>query len=719
MKFGILDKSNKSDTQRLFGVLSKWKWWLILAPLTLQTIITIEVTEYTLVRNLRKNTDRQLDLVSSNSDRQVVSRLNNYLEKSYSSSSDRGGVSERELDNFLQQLESESSQLDEVSIIDEDGSIIASSNPFPIARLPTDTQSDLPQKFALITSKKEVVGKIAPLSNNKVKERWSAIVARQQSRTSITPQHNNNKLRIQYLSCLLLTTIFSSLIYFWLRKQIETISDKTNCQPITIAGKEPAPEKPITEESTDRGCIQSSLIADMSHELRSPLNAILGFGQIMQHSLTEQTQRENLAIINRSGKRLLSIINELVDLSKIDEKRLGLERRSFDLHSWLDNIEQSIESQAREQNIVFSLTRESGLPQYIALDELRLRQIIRNLLDYSMGCSQDSIVKLRASSTFFGNTSVPQQLDLKFEIENAGLAIAPTALSDLFDPSIQARQEWHSPQGSSLSLAVSRKLARLMGGDITVSKSKLEPQRTVFCLNVRAEVATDGELKIQCIPRQIAGLASNQPDYRILVVDDSKTNRKIMVELLERVGFKVREAVNGREAVEVWLCWQPHMIWMDLRMPIMNGYEATSQIRSRSLTRSPAIVALSASTSEEERSLFRESGCDDFVGKPFTENTIFEKIAQHLGVRYIYQTPPPAIESVRLSADSLKVMSDSWLERVEQAAASLDAELLSELLRQIPSEHSGLKRTLQQQVDDFNFDRIINSIAKSKSDQIE
>ena len=719
MKSSISDKSRKPGERRVVGILSRSKWWSVLIPLALQTIVTIGATECILIRNIGENTEHQIDRTLNNSDRQVFSRLNNYLENSQSTSSDLGQPLERELNNFLQQLESEFSPLDEVSIVDRDGSIVASSNPFPIIRLPSDLERGSPQKFILKTSEKEVVGQIAPLSNNGIEQRWSVVTAKEQSETETsTFVARRNKLRIQYLGWLLLTTVLGLLTYLWLRKRTENILDNTDLEATSMTGEAIAQQKPVIEESAKTSDIQSSLIANMSHELRSPLNAILGFGQIMQHSLTEKSQRENLAIINRSGKRLLSIINELVDLSKIEENRLGLERHSFDFYFWLDSIEQSIESQVREQNISFSLIRESGLSQYIALDELRLRQILRNLLDYSMGCSQDSTVKLRVFSTSLPSPTESQQIDLNFEIENASLAIAPAALSDLFDPLIQARQEWHSPQGSSLSLAVSHKLARLMGGDLTVSKSKLEPQRTIFRLNVRAEIATDGELEIQSTPREIVGLASDQPDYRILVVDDSKTNRKIMVQLLERVGFKVQEAVNGREAVEVWLRWQPHMIWMDLRMPVMNGYEATSQIRSRSATRSPAIIALTASTSEEERALFRESGCDDFVGKPFTENTIFEKVAQHLGVRYIYQNPPPASESFRLTADSLRVMSDSWLEQVEQAAACLDAELLTELLEEIPPEHSDLNRTLQQQVDDFNFGRIINLIEKSKSKSI-
>ena len=210
-------------------------------------------------------------------------------------------------------------------------------------------------------------------------------------------------------------------------------------------------------------------------------------------------------------------------------------------------------------------------------------------------------------------------------------------------------------------------------------------------------------------PEKVIGLKSRQSEYRILVVDDSKINRLIMSQLLEPVGFQVREAANGKEAVDAWSDWQPHMIWMDLRMPIMNGFEATELIKSSSPKETP-IVALSASSLEDERSQLNAVGCDDFVGKPFAENTIFEKIAQYVGVRYVYEPVKPIPESFRLTAETLKVMPESWLERIEQAAAMLDRTLLTQLLQEIPPEHPELKNALQQQINNFDFDKITNLI---------
>ncbi len=466
------------------------------------------------------------------------------------------------------------------------------------------------------------------------------------------------------------------------------------------------------------------LLADMSHELRSPLNAILGFVQIMEQELSiTPTSRENIAIINRSGERLLAIINDVVDLAKIETNRLTLERNNVDFYAWLDTIEQNLKLQACDRGGKFSLIREN-LPQYICIDERRLRQILRNLIDYCFKSTPTATVILRAACDNIPETnavtsqqSSSKNLNVYFEVENANLQVKATELATLFNPAVRVRQEQQSQSatGSSLNLPISRRLAQLMGGDITVSNKSNSGQGIIFNLKIQTQSIVAQKLQVQSNLRRIIRLESDQIEYRILIVDDSKTNRKIMSLLLEPVGFKVKEAVNGKEAVDIWLQWQPHMIWMDLRMPVMNGYEATERIRSYPHLYTP-IVALSASTLEEEKLLFKAAGCDDFVGKPFSENVIFDKIAQHLGIRYVYESISPLTPSnFKLTADTLNVMSERWLNQVEQAAIVLDRDLLIQLLEEIPSEHTDLKNALQKQVNNFDFDKILNLVRKSEN----
>jgi signal transduction histidine kinase/CheY-like chemotaxis protein len=470
------------------------------------------------------------------------------------------------------------------------------------------------------------------------------------------------------------------------------------------------------------------LLADMSHELRSPLNAILGFAQIMEQELSAiPASLENLAIINRSGENLLSIINDVVDFAKIETNRLTLEDNNIDFYAWLDNIEQSFQFQSQSQGYEFSLIRKGDLPQWICIDERRLRQILRNLINYCFQSATIENVSLKVSAHSLPQKTLtasqqdsPQEYQVVFEVENRNLSISAQEIATLFDPLVRVRQESKSQECSSLNLPISLKLAQLMGGDISVSNNTVTPSGIILKLQIHTESVVPQTLQTQSTLRRIVGLESDQVEYRILVVDDSKTNRAIMKQILEPVGFKVKEAVNGQEAIDIWFNWQPHMIWMDLKMPVMNGCEATKRIKSYSQNLFTPIVALSASTLEEDRTLFQAAGCDDFVGKPFSEKIIFDKIAQHLGIRYVYESISSSTTSnlnsnFKLTAESLNVMPHQWLTQLEQAAIVLDQDSLTQLVQKIPPEYPDLKNALQKEVNNFDFDQILNLAQKSRS----
>ena len=485
-----------------------------------------------------------------------------------------------------------------------------------------------------------------------------------------------------------------------LRSEIEQLDDN-------LAIDTPAPSQV---------CESYSLLANMSHELRSPLNAILGFAQIMEQELSDsQDSYENIAIIHRSGEQLLSIINDLVDFAKTETDRLTLENNDIDFSVWLDHLEQSFKFQAYSQGWQFSLIRQPNLPQYIRIDDRRLRQILHNLVNYCLSQSSASKVSIDLNSKpivepqpEYDGQNFAQQYQIDFKIASADFSASAQELATLFDPLVRVRQDQKYIAGSSLNLPLSLKLAQLAQGNIIVDADDgLETD--VFQLQIKV-VSGVAARTHQPILRRVIGLESSQTEYRILVVDDSRLNRTIMSQLLESVGFKVKEAVNGKDAVDKWFSWQPHMIWMDLKMPVMNGYEATELIKSYSQTLYTPIVALSASTLEEERSLLNAVGCDDFVGKPFSENVIFDKIAQHLGIRYVYESVSSSTDNFCLTADTLRIMPDEWLGQVERAATVLDGHLLTQLLQEIPLEHSNLKNALKQQIDNFEFDRILDLV---------
>ena len=452
---------------------------------------------------------------------------------------------------------------------------------------------------------------------------------------------------------------------------------------------------------------KSTFLASMSHELRTPLNAILGFTQIMQRDKTAtRSQLENLVIINRSGEHLLALINDVLDMSKIEAGRISLNLGSFDLYRLLDTTQEMLQFKTDAKDLQLLFERHPNTPQYIRTDERKLRQVLINLLNNAIKFTSKGSVTLRVKP----NTSDIN--NLLFEIEDTGAGIASAELGTLFQAFTQTESGRKSTEGTGLGLAISQKFVQLMGGDITVS-SQLAIG-TVFKFNIMAQSPLTEELQPQQQFKQVIGLVANQPSYRILIVDDRWENRQILVKLLQPIGFKLKEASNGQEAIEIWEEWQPHLIWMDMRMPVMNGYEATEYIKSHLKGQATYIIALTASTLEEEKAIVLSAGCDDFVRKPFPEGILFDKMAEYLGVRYIHaeNTGPEVIKSA-LEPAMLEIMPKKWLIQLKQAASELDEEVIEELLKQIPDEHSLLVQALQNKVNNFDFDDIVDSVAQT------
>lgn len=252
-----------------------------------------------------------------------------------------------------------------------------------------------------------------------------------------------------------------------------------------------------------------------------------------------------------------------------------------------------------------------------------------------------------------------------------------------------------------------------MGGRIEVWSQVEVGSRFWFQIPVKIGDPTLLEFKPKPLPA--IGLLPDQPHYRLLVVDDQVSNRRFLVKLLTDLGFEVREACNGQEAIELWQVWQPHLIWMDMRMPVVDGYEATRQIKMQMQGQATAIIALTASVFDEEKSLVLSVGCDDFVRKPFQPEVIVDKLIQHLGVKFRYAEPtaialPPAatIVSTDLPANALDFMPQNWLDQFYQAATQANQKVLLQLLTEIPEDYVHLSQVLQNLISNFRFDKIMS-----------
>jgi CheY-like chemotaxis protein len=294
-------------------------------------------------------------------------------------------------------------------------------------------------------------------------------------------------------------------------------------------------------------------------------------------------------------------------------------------------------------------------------------------------------------------------------VEDTGPGIAKEEVKTLFNAFAQTETGRKSQQGTGLGLAISREFVRLMGGDITLETQV--GRGTKFQFSVHFAIATAAENSPKQRHQRVIGLAPNQPRYRLLVVEDKWENRQLLVKMLEPLGFEVQQATNGQEGIVLWESFEPHLIWMDLRMPVMDGYEASKHIKSQLKGQATVIIALTASAFEEERVVALSAGCDDFVRKPFREEEIFEKMAHYLGVRYLYEPivlpAEPEVIPSQVNSELLDVMPALWREQLHQAATCVDGEQIVQLLHQIPPEHVSLTVALTEMVNHYRFDRIV------------
>jgi signal transduction histidine kinase/CheY-like chemotaxis protein len=477
---------------------------------------------------------------------------------------------------------------------------------------------------------------------------------------------------------------------------------------------------------------KSTFIANMSHELRSPLNAIMGFSQlILRTKNLPKEHYENASIIHHSGEYLLSLINDILDFSKIEAGKSTLNPQDFDLYRLLDDLEDILYHKVVDSGLELIFERGDNLPRYIRTDGLKLRQVLINLLSNAIKFTPQGevILTVKASENFVtpevgldvprfslekGDITSHHNYTVNFRISDTGVGIAPEELSQLFQPFSQTESGRESQEGTGLGLTISRQFVNLMGGDITV-ESELG-KGSIFKFSIQAKF---GKETINPEPeknemRRVLALAPDQPIYKLLVVDDKAINRQLLMKLLLPLGFEVKEASNGQDAIAIWERWEPHLILMDMRMPVMDGYEATKYIKSTIKGNATAIIAFTASVLEEEKSIILSTGCDDFLRKPFKEYTIFDTLTKHLGVQYIYEEIPGHNQGIFTEIppkrENFQIMPKEWLIRLSEAVLEADGEQVMKLVAEIPTTGESLAKNLTKLVHQFQFEQILNLI---------
>jgi PAS domain S-box-containing protein len=466
---------------------------------------------------------------------------------------------------------------------------------------------------------------------------------------------------------------------------------------------------------------KSIFLANMSHELRTPLNAILGFSELLAcDPEASSEQQEKLGVINRSGEHLLAMINDVLDLSKVEAGAMALEPEPFELPLLLEDIRRMFEVRAEGAGLQFLLEVDPALARYVESDSGKLRQILINLLGNAVKFTKEGGVTLRARTLSIDGD--PDRISLQLEVEDTGRGIPLEQQHLIFDPFVQAgHSEGLALKGTGLGLAISKSFVELIGGSIQVTS---EPGNgAIFRVELPVSLADAEEVSSPPTDAMVVGLQSDQPSWRILVVEDQLENRLLLRNCLEPIGFEVREAENGREAIAQFEQWQPHLIWMDMRMPVMDGFEATRNIRCMPGGDKVRILALTASVFKEQNQRTLDEGCDAVFHKPFRIADIFTAMGDHLGVRYRYAEKSTKAEAalpvVRLTTAKLDVLSPELQKALREATLRLDVEAVSDVIGQVRSTDVGIADALGVLLSEFRFDRILDLLGEDCNESIQ
>lgn len=479
------------------------------------------------------------------------------------------------------------------------------------------------------------------------------------------------------------------------------------------------------EKAEEASKSKSVFLANMSHELRTPLNAILGFSKMLQEeSGLNENNLDDLKAIRFSGEHLLRLINDVLDMSKIEAGRMDYDEGEVELLQTVKDIGQLIRPKAVEKELSYTVDIAPNFPVYVKSDLIKIRQILINLLSNAVKYTLSGGVTLRVwaedleknREACTQNDDAVRRQKLYFEVRDTGLGMTEEQSKEIFKPFEQI--SGRAIEGTGLGLAITSKFVDLMGGAIDVD-SEVNKGST-FTVSFISELveASDSE-QVNRESRRVISLKNPEKTYRILIAEDQKHNRNLLKKLLSRVGFDVLTVSNGAQAIAAVPTYQPDFVWMDIRMPEVNGIDACERILSSGAEKLPCIAAITTSIAPGEDHKIIEVGCQRVLLKPYQEDEIFSTMAEFLGVDYNYADELNQCETGLPSLDlneTILLLDRGLLLELQQALETLDSESINRLINSIPSEQSETANELLELAKAFEFERMIELIETALCD---
>jgi CheY-like chemotaxis protein len=448
------------------------------------------------------------------------------------------------------------------------------------------------------------------------------------------------------------------------------------------------------------------------------MNAILGFSQLMlrDQALNPQ-QNQYLAIINRSGEHLLALINDILEMSKIEAGRTTLNPTTFDLPGLLHDLEMMFRVRTDGKKLSFVVELIGDVPRYIVTDINKLRQVFINVLGNAVKFTERGGIGLRVRADREGaDREGATGPILRVEIEDTGPGISADEQGKLFQYFEQTKTGQKKGTGTGLGLAISREFVRLMGGDITVSSQV--GRGSVFAIHIPLREGEAQAVERKDKTRHVLGFQCGQAKWRVLIVDDQEDNRQLLAQILGPVGFEIRLASDGVQAIKEFEQWRPHLILMDFRMPVMDGHEAIRRIRAAAGGKELKIIAVSASALNENRQMLLGIGADDFIAKPIQEVELFQKIHAHLGVEYVYAKEPAAAapeEAAELTPESLAALPQDLIHSMREAVISADLDQLLAKIQEVGARDPRIAQGLRRMAEGFQYQKLLDLLSMGAS----